>query len=294
MLQVKKYYVVLYVMLCVVVSFSQINLLSDNITFRTSNDKGEVTNHYGDLNILGLGTSENSVLYSKYESTIASDKVAVLGRSEPQPYYGIGGKFYGGWKGVLGISELNGNGTRYGGCFFGRNGSSSNYGVLATAYSGSPTSTAYGVYASGSGSGTSYAGYFNGNVHVTGTFTNPSDAKFKKDISLLNGSLDKIMKLKPKKYFYKTEAFKSMKLPKKKSIGLIAQEVETVYPDLVSEEVIPVEDIDENGEKIQVDELKEPEKYKSINYLGLIPVLINAIQEQQEEIDMMKRQLGID
>jgi Tfp pilus assembly protein PilN len=52
----------------------------------------------------------------------------------------------------------------------------------------------------------------------------------------------------------------------KKKIGLLAQDIEKVFPELVTE----TNDI------------------KSVNYQGLIPVLINAMKEQQSEIDELK------
>ena len=52
-------------------------------------------------------------------------------------------------------------------------------------------------------------------------------------------------------------------------IGLIAQELEEVIPEVVS------------GNNI-----------KAVNYIDLIPVLIKAIQEQQIQIDNLKRQLN--
>ena len=53
-------------------------------------------------------------------------------------------------------------------------------------------------------------------------------------------------------------------------MGFIAQEMEKVFPQLVS--IIPDKNID--GSKIS--------DYKGINYIGLIPVLTKAIQEQQK------------
>ena len=54
----------------------------------------------------------------------------------------------------------------------------------------------------------------------------------------------------------------------KKKIGLLAKDIEKVFPELVSE----MNDI------------------KSVNYQGLVPVLINAIKEQQHEIERLKKQ----
>ena len=61
----------------------------------------------------------------------------------------------------------------------------------------------------------------------------------------------------------------------KQKIGLLAQDIEKVFPELVSES---------NG-------------IKSVNYQGLVPVLINALKEQdammkeqQNEIEILKQQ----
>jgi hypothetical protein len=55
---------------------------------------------------------------------------------------------------------------------------------------------------------------------------------------------------------------------KKQKIGVLAQDIEKVFPELVSES---------NG-------------VKSVNYQGLVPVLINALKEQQKEIEILKKQ----
>lgn len=257
------------------------NFAQQDITFRTISDQDHVTNHYGNMQIYGLGQGlSNSILYSTYNSTDATDKSAIYGYSVPQPYWGIGGCFIGGYKGVIGDATISGSGTRYAGHFSASGGNGSNY----------------GIYSAASGPGTAYAGYFNGNVTVTGTFSNPSDIKFKKDIAPLSGSLEKVLSLKPKSYFYDASTYKGLNFSEKKQHGLIAQDVEAIFPELVSEEVIPkptldslekLKDIEEGSEK------KENETYKSINYIGLIPVLINAIQEQQKEIESLKAQLGL-
>jgi ribosomal protein S7 len=55
---------------------------------------------------------------------------------------------------------------------------------------------------------------------------------------------------------------------KKQKIGVLAQDIEKVFPELVSES---------NG-------------VKSVNYQGLVPVLINALKEQQVEIEALKKE----
>ena len=53
----------------------------------------------------------------------------------------------------------------------------------------------------------------------------------------------------------------------KEKIGILAQEVQKVFPELVSE--------DKN-------------EMLAVNYQGLVPVLINALKDQQNEIDELK------
>ena len=65
-----------------------------------------------------------------------------------------------------------------------------------------------------------------------------------------------------------------MNLPDGYHIGLLAQELEDVFPDLVSYTPMP------EDEKSQ----SEKKGYLAVNYMELIPVLIGAIQEQQWQI----------
>ena len=75
---------------------------------------------------------------------------------------------------------------------------------------------------------TGWAGYFNGNVYVNGTITMSSDRRMKKDIEPLDteDALDEIAALRPVAFTWKKTGVEDM--------GLIAQEVDLVYPDLVT------------------------------------------------------------
>ena len=164
-----------------------------------------------------------------------------------------------------------------------------NYAVRAAA-SGT-NSTNYGIYASGS----TYAGYFDGAVYVKGSITytgscTSSDERLKKNVQQLGGALDKVLKLRGVSYYWKNaDELKAMpntmeddstlhyEFNDKKQIGVIAQEIETILPELVS--------TDNNG-------------YKAVDYSKLTPVLIEAMKEQQaiiesqqKEIDELKAQM---
>ena len=81
-----------------------------------------------------------------------------------------------------------------------------------------------------------------------------SDATLKKDIESLHPSLDKILSLRPVTFHWKRED----SAVDTTHLGLIAQEVQEVIPELV--------DTDNDG-------------LKSVRYTDLIPFMVNAIQE---------------
>jgi hypothetical protein len=139
----------------------------------------------------------------------------------------------------------------------------------------------YGIYAENLDA-SGWAGYFQGDVTVTGAFSNPSDAQFKTDVKPLPSALSKILELKPKSYFFKPELAEIWGFPKDYQAGLIAQDLERVIPHLVSNDSHTPRNLEK---EIDLNELDEPTLYKSVDYIGLIPYLIKAIQEQQAMIE---------
>ncbi|MDD4821099.1 MAG: tail fiber domain-containing protein [Bacteroidales bacterium] len=137
-----------------------------------------------------------------------------------------------------------------------------------------------------------YAGYFVGNVAITGIVTaqnvSGSDSRLKTNISSLTesaketGVLSKVLSLNPVQYNLKQMYIESKGDSTKASIplydeksqqfqkthfGLIAQELQKVYPELVYEQ--------DNG-------------YLSVDYVGLVPLLIQSIKEMKAEIEDLK------
>lgn len=111
----------------------------------------------------------------------------------------------------------------------------------------------------------------NGEIQATAV-KGPSDIRFKKNIKPLENSLEKIAKLKGHTYQWRQEEFPDKKFKSGTDMGLIAQEVEKVYP-----EVVYTAD----------DEMKS----KSIDYSRLVPALIEAIKELQKEVEELKSQM---
>lgn len=123
-----------------------------------------------------------------------------------------------------------------------------------------------------------FAGYFAGDVKVTGALTassinNNSDARFKDNVEdLQESAIDKLRSLRPVSYTFKPDSMIYLKEGEEKRThyGVIAQEMKEIFPDLVSE--------DGAG-------------YLSVNYIELIPLLIQAVKQQQVQIDELQSML---
>lgn len=105
--------------------------------------------------------------------------------------------------------------------------------------------------------------YVTGNIY--GTLVTPSDIKLKENINdLLDEKCDNILKVIPKSYNYINDE------NKKPHFGLIAQELEEFFPELVNNTSVNEED-----------------NIKSVNYLELIPLMLVKMKKMQNEIDYL-------
>ena len=103
---------------------------------------------------------------------------------------------------------------------------------------------------------------FNGDATLSGDLTINSDERLKDNIQPLGSTLNKLHQIEAKTYSLKKDEEHTPK------IGVLAQEVQAVFPELVTEGADGI---------------------LSVNYQGLVPVLINAINEQQ--LKMSEQQL---
>jgi hypothetical protein len=127
-----------------------------------------------------------------------------------------------------------------------------------------------------------------GSIEYTGSLIGPSDAKLKKNLAPLRNCANRISRLSPTEFEYRADEFASMGLPRSKQLGLIAQDVEGVFPELVEESVSPEQ---EPGAAKSEQPSSERTSYKGVNYVGLIPVLIGAVKEQQEQIRIQQEEI---
>lgn len=140
--------------------------------------------------------------------------------------------------------------------------------------------TNYAVYGYAPQSLTSpanYAGYFNGDVYVNGAFGFASDLALKQNIDTISNALATINLLKPKTFDYKLTQYPSMSLPQGLQYGLIAQDVQTVIPALVTNNINPAK-FDSLGNVIT-----PAVNFKGLEYTQLIPILIRAVQQLTEQ-----------
>ena len=155
--------------------------------------------------------------------------------------------------------------------------------------------TAYGVYGGifQINGGTAYAGYFQGNLAYTGSLINASDATLKTNIQPLENALTSLNKIQIKQYQFTDESNKILNTTPGLHIGVLAQQLQEVFPTLVTKQVQPVQEKrkDKNGvEKIEQTGTKE---YLGVNYTELIPVLIKGMQEQQVMIEELKKKIEV-
>jgi hypothetical protein len=103
----------------------------------------------------------------------------------------------------------------------------------------------------------------NGKVRAE-DFMKPSSLRWKTNVQTIEGALEKIESLRDVSFELKADG--------KHDIGLIAEEVRKVLPEVVS--------LEENGKDAT-----------AVDYAGLVPVLIEAVKEQQIKLEQKDAQI---
>ncbi|MEM8523618.1 MAG: tail fiber domain-containing protein [Bacteroidota bacterium] len=109
---------------------------------------------------------------------------------------------------------------------------------------------------------------------VADDFINFSDKRLKRNIETMDETLSQLMQLRPVTYQYINKHNKDGRL----RTGFIAQEVREVYPEVVVDEDVDVDQV--TGELIHT-----KSDYLSMNYIELIPITIKAVQELNKKIE---------
>lgn len=107
-----------------------------------------------------------------------------------------------------------------------------------------------------------------------------SDRRLKKDIEVIPNALEKLKSIRGVTFKVNDLAKSLGFTDESEQVGVIAQEVEEVLPQVIKHAPF---DIGENGES------KSGENYKTVQYEKIVPLLIEAIKELQLEIEELKR-----
>jgi hypothetical protein len=116
------------------------------------------------------------------------------------------------------------------------------------------------------------------NVYIKGAVlpqaSLPSDRRLKNNIGTFTNAGYLLNRLTPKTFEYDLVNFPDYGFPSGVQYGLIAQEVESVLPEYVNEVNFP-----------------DGKRFKTVNYIGLIPILVQSNKEQQVEIERLKKEV---
>jgi len=157
--------------------------------------------------------------------------------------------------------------------YFTHSASSSPYGIGVDFTGASPNNTTEYFISCGDTTNSKFIVYSNGTVqNRTGTYTTISDLKLKENVVDTSSKLEKLNQVRVVNYNLIGDELKQ--------IGFVAQELEQVFPSIVFE----TPDLDED---------KQPtgEVTKGVKLTVFIPILVKAIQEQQQIINDLKARI---
>lgn len=144
-----------------------------------------------------------------------------------------------------------------------------------------------GVYGQTTDATNGWAGYFTADLGVEGTgyamggWVNASDARLKSDIRPITGAIGLLQGLEGKHYMLTTKRRTldgRVEEERRPQYGLIAQSVEAVFPEMVSEKALFRNAGDDT-------------LYKTVDYIQLVPVLVEAVKELQQEVERLRAEL---
>ncbi len=107
---------------------------------------------------------------------------------------------------------------------------------------------------------------------IANSIAGSSDARFKTNIIPIENPLQKVMQLRGVTFDWKTKDFPNRTFSEKRSLGFIAQEVEKVIPEVVQTE-------------------NSTEGFKSVQYDKVVALLVEAIKEQQQQIEQLQQKV---
>jgi hypothetical protein len=107
---------------------------------------------------------------------------------------------------------------------------------------------------------------------IANSIAGSSDARFKSNINPIENPLQKVQQLRGVTFDWKTKEFPERAFSDNRALGFIAQEVEQVLPEVVQTE-------------------KTAEGYKAVQYDKVVALLVEAIKEQQKQIEALQKEI---
>jgi hypothetical protein len=107
---------------------------------------------------------------------------------------------------------------------------------------------------------------------IANSIAGSSDARFKTNIAPIANPLQKVLALRGVNFNWNTSEFPQKMFSEKRTLGFIAQEVEKVLPEIVQTE-------------------NTTEGYKSVQYDKVVALLVEAMKEQQKQINQLRKQV---
>ena len=108
------------------------------------------------------------------------------------------------------------------------------------------------------------------------------DAAIKKNISVIDNPLQKLVQLNPVVYEYDHANYKHFNFQHGRQYGFISEDIQTVFPSLVKQRAVSYmfgKNVYRNA------------RIRVVDQDGLIPVLVASVKEQQLEIEKLKADL---
>lgn len=134
-----------------------------------------------------------------------------------------------------------------------------------------------------------WAGLFNGDVGVVlpGGYFTVSDQRLKTNITPLLGALDKVRHMNSYSYDANVKDYPDYITTSRRTIGFLAQELEQILPEAVVEKKITSNNVNRTATGKET----APLTVKAVSYDSVIPVLVEAIKEQQKIIDDLNKRI---
>lgn len=109
-----------------------------------------------------------------------------------------------------------------------------------------------------------------------------NEQELKVNVQNIRNSTEQLKQLNPVTFDYDTQKFAKLQLPKGHQYGFLASDVKNVLPD-VAKQASQVYSVGKNTTKVAT--------YDSVDSESLIPLLVAAIKEQQEQIEALQKEV---